>query len=209
MTLEEVLKSKGLTDDQIKAVTAAMKENKIFLAKEEGIDQSYAKLKADHETLTKQHGEATALIEELKKSGQGDGQLQQKITAYEGQVAALQEELQKTKLESAVKMALFNAKATDVDYLSYKLQEKGPLTLDEKGNVKGIEDMLAGLKTQYPQHFGTDGKKIIDEHKLPPTGGSGAEISQADFDKMGYQGRLKLKQENPEAYAQFTGKTNN
>ena len=30
--------------------------------------------------------------------------------------------------------------------------------------------------------------------------------SKEDFDKMGYQSRLKLKQEQPEVYAQMTGK---
>ena len=36
-----------------------------------------------------------------------------------------------------------------------------------------------------------------------------SKFTKADFDKMGYQGRLKLKQEQPEVYAQMTGKSTN
>ena len=32
------------------------------------------------------------------------------------------------------------------------------------------------------------------------------EVTQEQFNKMGYQSRLKLKQEQPEVYAQMTGK---
>lgn len=41
MTLEELLKAKGLTDDQIKAILDGMKENKIFTASEENLDIRY------------------------------------------------------------------------------------------------------------------------------------------------------------------------
>ena len=37
------------------------------------------------------------------------------------------------------------AKATDIDYMAFKLRESGELELDEKGNIKGIDDKLAIL----------------------------------------------------------------
>lgn len=43
MTLEELLKAQGLSDEQIKAITASMKENKIYTASEENLDIRYRK----------------------------------------------------------------------------------------------------------------------------------------------------------------------
>lgn len=204
MTLQEILKSQGLTDEQVTKITGEMKQNKIFTADEENLGIRYRKLKDDHDALTKQHSEAAALIEELKKGSKGNEQLQGKITAYETQVAELQAALEQTKAEAAAKVALLSAKAIDVDYLMYKLREKGELKLDEQGKVKGIDDMIAGLKTQLPNQFEASAQKKIDEHKLPD-GDNAHKISQEAFNKMGYQDRLKVYNEDPELYKQLSG----
>jgi hypothetical protein len=41
---------------------------------------------------------------------------------------------------------------------------------------------------------------------LPSGEGSGSGITQEQFNKMGYQSRLKLKQEQPDVYAKMTGR---
>lgn len=204
MTLQEILKSQGLSDEQIEKVTGEMKQNKIFLADEENLGIRYRKLKDDHDAVTKQYGEATSLIAELKKGSKGNEQLQSKITAYETQVAELQTELKQTKTENAIKVALLSAKAKDVDYLTFKLKEKGELVLNDDGSIKGIDDMLAGLKTKFPAQFDSDAQKKIDEHKLPD-GDNTKKVSQEEFNKMGYQDRLKIFHENPELYNELSG----
>lgn len=204
MTLQEILKSQGLSDEQIEKVTGEMKQNKIYLADEENLGIRYKKLKDDHDSLTSQHSEATKLIEELKKGSKGNEQLQSKITAYESQVADLEAQLEQTKTESAIKVALLGAKAIDVDYLTFKLKEKGEIKLDDQGNIKGIDDMLAGLKTQYPNQFETTTQKKIEEHKLP-TNDDETKISKEEFNKMGYQERLKIYNENPDLYKELSG----
>lgn len=170
MTLEELLKAQGLSDEQIKAITASMKENKIYTASEENLDIRYGKLKTDYDTLSTQHGESTKLIEQLKKDAKNDEALQGKITAYETQVADLQKELDETRLESAIKVALMNAKTDDVGYMAFKLKEGGALELDEDGNIKGIDEKISNLKTQFPSHFDSGnnpGPREIDPKPLP------------------------------------------
>jgi hypothetical protein len=105
-------------------------------------------------------------------------------------------------------VALLAAKATDVPYLTFKMKENGTaLEMGEDGKIKGIDDLITGLKTQFPSQFETaTNKNIIDVNKFPNTNQQGGGISQEQFNKMGYQGRLKLKQEQPEVYAQMTGK---
>lgn len=150
---------------------------------------------------------ANGLIAELKKGTKGNEELQGKITGYETQVQQLQAELEKTKLENAIQLALRDAKAVDPDYLAFKLREKyktEELTLDENGKVKGMDDKLAGLKTQFPAQFESSSNKKVIENKLPDNQGGGDSVTKEDFAKMGYQERLKLFNENPTAYAELT-----
>ena len=67
MNLTEILKSKGVADDVIKAVLEDMKTNKIYTAGEENLDVRYSKLKADHDGLSKQYAEANTLTEEVQQ----------------------------------------------------------------------------------------------------------------------------------------------
>lgn len=151
----------------------ANKDKQIKIA-DLGSGEYVSKLKLDDVTgqLTGKQQEldaANGLIEELKKGTKGNEELQGKVTAYETQVAQLQEQLKQTQLESAIKVALLGAKANDVDYLTFKLKEKGELELDDKGNVKGIDDKITALKTQFPNQFEAEGGKggIVDPQPLP------------------------------------------
>lgn len=112
---------------------------------------------------------ANGVIAELKKDTKDNEELQGKITNYENTVAQLQSELEKTKLDNAIQLALRDAKAVDPDYLAYKLREKykpEELTLDENGKVKGMDEKLSGLKTQFPAQFEVSGQKKILENRL-------------------------------------------
>lgn len=154
---------------------------------------------------------ANNLIADLKKNSKGNEEMQGKITAYETQVAQLQAQLQETKVKSALKVALLSEKAVDVDYLTFKVNEKlaeqgKTLELDENDNIKGWEDVLSGLKTQFPTQFEKANTTQVDVNPLPASNTQQSGITQEQFNKMGYQSRLKLKQEQPEVYAQMTGK---
>ena len=205
MTLQEILKTKGVSDDVIETVLSDMKNNKIFTASEENLDVRYGKLKGDHDNQTKQLEEANNLIAELKKSNKGNESLQAKVSEYESTIAQLQEQLQQTKIENAIKVGLLSEHALDVDYLTFKLKEKGEIELDDNDHIKGWEDKIAGLKTQFPQQFESSESKKIIENKLP-NGEDGNAITKEQFGKMSYQDRLKIHNENPELYNELTGR---
>jgi predicted RNase H-like nuclease (RuvC/YqgF family) len=201
MTLQEILKAKGLDDEAIESVIGEMKQNKIFTTVHENMDVRYPKLKADHDTLTTQHGESTKLIEQLKSGTKDNEALQGKITTYESTIANLQEQLKQAQIESAAKVALLAAKCMDVDYALFKLKEKGELELDEQGNIKGMDDKIAGLKTQFPAQFESGAaQKEIQEHRLTDHKPNGDGISKAEFLRKPYAERAAFAAENPEAY---------
>ena len=203
MTIQEVLKSAGLTDEQVTAVVAAMTQNKVYTASEENLDTRYQKLKEGSDGKDGQLAEAQKLIADLKKNNAGNETLQAKVTEYETTVSDLQKQLERTKLESAIKVELLGAKAQDVDYMTYKLKEKGELKLGSDGKIEGWKDKINALKTQFPNQFESGSGKKIDEHKLEQ-GEQGETVSKEAFDKMGYQERLKLFNENPKAFEEFT-----
>lgn len=219
MTIMEILKAKGIADEVAQAVLDDMKTNKIYTASEENLDIRYGKLKTQHDSVNQQLTEANALIADMKKSTKGQEELQGKITAYETQVTQLQAELQKAKLDAAIKVGLLSEKAVDVDYLTFKLNEKlkgdgETLTLDENGNIKGWKDKLDGLKTQFPTMFEAadggngDGYQVVDPLKMRKGDGNAAPTLDA-FRNMTYEQRLALKQQNEAQYNTLRKQTYN
>lgn len=179
MTLQEILRAQGLTDEQVEKVVGEMKQNKIFTASEENLDTRYGKLKTDHDTTAKQLTEAQTLIEQMKKDAGDNNALQSKITDYETRVETLTAENEKLKLDGALKIALLDAgaKASDLDYLMFKAGTGDrELKIGDDGKLKGQDDLIAGLKTQFPGNFDAPDKKDIQEHRLdkPEDGASGS-----------------------------------
>ncbi len=153
--------------------------------------EKYASLETDNSSIAEQLKTAQGLIEQLKK-GTGDNEaLQGKITEYEGAVSALQKQLKQEKLDSAVKIALLESGCKDVDYITFKLKEKGELSLDEAGKIKGMDDKLAALKTQYPTQFESPKGGRIEEDRLPgaddKSGGTEAPKTLAEALKQRYE----------------------
>ena len=181
MTLTEILKSQGLTDEQIETITGEMKQNKIYTSSEENADIRLSKLKTDHESKIAELDKANGLIAELQKSTKGNEELQGKIGEYQNQVKALQAELEKTKEDAAIKVALLAEKALDVDYLTYKLREKGEIALDQNGEVKGLDDKIAALKTQMPAMFEAAKPREIEENRLPHSSGENKQPDPASL----------------------------
>lgn len=134
---------------------------------------------------------ANTLIGQLKKGTQGDEAMQGKIKQYEEDNAKLQEQLKETKMKAAIKVALMAEKAVDVDYLTFKLNEKlkekgETLELDENDNIKGWNEKLSGLKTQFPTMFesgsnGGNGYSRMDDGRLQGADGDHSNAEPKDL----------------------------
>ena len=209
MTLQEILKANGLNDEAVKKIVEDMKSNKIFTASEENLDVRYGKLKTDHDALTAKDAESQKLIAELQKATEGQKDVQGKIAEYEATIKKKSEELEQTKKESALKVGLLSAgaKASDIDYLMFKMQndKDWKAELGENGEIKGLDEKVKGLKTQFPNQFEASSQKKIEEKKLEKGDDNGsAGVTPEQFAKMGYSSRVKLKEENPTLYEQLT-----
>lgn len=219
MKLEELLKD---APEVLRAVNAAIAkvnegvEDKLkhvrFADLSEGgyvSKDKYTSLETDLSGKDAELIKANKLIEELKKSTGKDEGLQQKITDYESEIETLKQENADLKTENALKFALVAAGAVDVDYLVFKAKEKGEVKLGDDGKIKGEDDLISGLKTQHPAMFEAsdsnqqqNGNRRVLENNLPK-GDKNKTVTKEQFLKMGYNERMKLKQENPELFKQL------
>jgi hypothetical protein len=207
--LTDILKKQELTDEQIAAITKAMTDGKVYVAGEENLDLRYSKLNGEHETAKSELGEANKLIADLKKNQTADETVQAKITDYETKIADLTAENEAIKIEAALGTALRDggAQPDSVEFLIYKIREKGEVKLDDTGKVSSIEDTIKDLKTKFAPQFISEGEgdktgKVYDAKKLKDGEGA-SEVSKEAFNKLGYKARLELKQKDPEAYAKL------
>lgn len=200
MNFIEILKQNGLSDDAIVKISAEMKSNKVYLASEENLDVRYSKLKLEAETNAQELAKSQALIAELQKGNKGNEELQAKIKEYELANQKLREDFEKQKLNSALERALLEANVSDVDYLKFKIQEKGSeLKLDENDKIVNIKDTIDALKTQFPNQFKSSDTKI-KELKLPTPNDDNKSLTKDEILKKSYQERVKLFNENPDAF---------
>ncbi len=172
--------------DKLKHIRYADLSEGNYISKEK-----YTALETDNGSIAEQLKTAQELISELKKNTGGDEKLQGKITEYETTINTLQGQLKQEKLDSAVKIALLEADCKDVDYITFKLKEKGELSLDDAGKVKGMEDKLAALKTQYPDQFTSSETRKVEENRLPSSGGdrTGEPKNLAEALRMEFEGK--------------------
>lgn len=200
MNFIEVLKQNGLSDEAITKISTEMKSNKIYLASEENLDVRYNKLKLESETNAQELAKSQALISELQKGNKGNEELQEKIKNYELENKKLKEDFEKQKINSALERALMEANVSDIDYIKFKIQEKGEeLKLDENEKIVNIKDKLDALKTQFPNQFKASETKI-NEIKLPNPNDGDKSLTKDEILKKSYQERVKLFNENPEAF---------
>ncbi len=161
---------------------------------------------AENKTNVSKLTEANNLIKQLQTAAKGDENLQSQITTYQTKVQQLETELQQTKIDAAIKVGLLSENATDVDYLTFKLKEKGEkIELDEQGNIKGWADKVAALKTQLPGQFTAKGKGNFDGFRPMEKNKQQQEqkLTKAELLKKPYAEQLKFFNENPDGYKEI------
>lgn len=211
MNITDIFKENGIGDDIAGKILEAMKANGIFLSAEENIDVRYGKLKTQHDTVSAQLKEANGTIEALKQSNAGNEELQKKVTEYEKTMLSMQTQLEQVKRDAALQVKLHEANATDVNYMTFCLNEKlkkdgKAIELDESGDIKGWDDLLSGLQTQFPTFFdsakGKDGLTVYEPAKLKKSD-ENRNPTREEFKNMGYEQRVALKNNNPELFKQL------
>lgn len=162
--------------------------------------RKFSDLETKYNSKINELEQANNLINEFKNNAANTDEFKSKIGEYENTIKDLQATLQKNNVENALKVALLNAKVTDVDYLTYKLKEQGELELDDKGEIKDINSKVADLKVKFPTFFEGSVEKQIDVNKLPKDNGDKDVLTREVILKKSYAERNELYEKDPEAY---------
>lgn len=200
-TFEQILKDAGLEDESVQSVLSEMKENKVYTASQENLDIRYEKLKKNHEATIAELETANNTLDSLKGTAEASEEMKQQIAAYEAKVEELNAAKVKAETESALKVALMEAGAKDIDYIAYKF---GEVKLDDNGKVVDFDKTIETLKAEHPDQFKVDKAKQIEPNPLPSGDPKAPGITKEEFNKMGYAQRNKLMREDPETYAELT-----
>ena len=77
--LKEILKKHGIEDNSIQEILKSMEESKVYITKEQNIDERYSKLKSQKSELDKIVADRDKQLEELKKNNSNNLELLKQI----------------------------------------------------------------------------------------------------------------------------------
>lgn len=201
--MEQLLQGLGYGEEDIAKITNAMSKEKIYLTKEENIEERYNKLKEQKADIEGQLAEANKTIKGLKSSNADNEALQSAIKQHEETIMKLKADseakIRDLTLEHAVSLALSNSKAKHPDLLSSKV-DKSKLVIGEDGKVSGIDEQIKDMQKTYKDLF------------VPSVSGTAPKIpdsqintvTREQFDSMGYKDRIELFNTNKELYDTLT-----
>lgn len=168
MTFEELLKTQGLSDEQIGAITGAMSKEKIYTTNEEKLEERYEKLKIKKEALQEELGEANTTIATLKKDNKGNEELQKKVTEYETTIETLKKDSEAKNFDMALELELTKSNAKKTKAVK-ALLDLGKVKQKEDGTFEGLNEQLEELKKSDNYLFNTG---EVKQDYNPAGGGS-------------------------------------
>lgn len=124
-----------------------------------------------------------------------------KTAEYERGKTEGSKEIEVFKKQNALDKALSKYKAKDTGILSKMLDMEKVKYNDKFEIVEGLEDQINSIKESHDYLFATDKPLPAFSGEIKQPGNT--QITKEIFNKMGYQDRLKLYNENKELYDQL------
>jgi len=198
----EELKTLGLTEEQIDKVMAA--HGKVVNGTKVELDT----VTSERNDLKNQLKDRDGQLDDLSKQVKDNKDLSDEIDRLkeENKTATqdLQDKLDKQAFDFSLDKALSAAKVKNAKAVK-ALLDADKIKLDGE-QLLGLDDQLKTIKE-------SDGYLFADEQQeggkpsimTGQHGKGGTEVSTADFGKMSYKERIKLKQENPDQYNSLAG----
>lgn len=124
-----------------------------------------------------------------------------KTAEYERGKTEGSKEIEDFKKQNALDKALLNYKAKDASILSKMLDMEKVKYNDKFEIVEGLEDQINSIKESHDYLFDNDKPLPTFSGDIKQPGKT--QITKEVFNKMGYQDRLKLYNENKELYDQL------
>lgn len=146
--LKDILKKHGVEDQVIENIFTDMAEGKVYITKEQNIEERYSKVKNQKNELDKQLADRDKQIEELMKNNSSNTELLNQLEALKQENLNSKNEyeskISKLEFNYALDKALLGAKCRNTTAL------KALLRLDDikmnEGKLEGLEEQLETLR---------------------------------------------------------------
>lgn len=174
--LKEILKKQGLDDNAVENILNAMKEAKVYISKNENIDERYSKLKNQKSELEKLISDREKQLEELSKNSNNSSELQKQLVDLqklnETTKADYETRIANMEFDYSLNDALKGAKCKNTKALKALLNMEN-INL-KNGKLEGLDEQLETLKANegylfedtVPQSTGNVGSF----GEVPPSG---------------------------------------
>lgn len=200
MTNEE-LKNLGLTDEQVEKVIEDYGKKYVTKSQFNEKNEEAKQLKSEVTTLKSD-------FEKLTATNEKNEELVKQIESMQKESNKREKEYEKTlhtqRVNSALDLALVTAKAKNTKAVK-ALLDLDKAELNEDGTIKGLDEQLKAVAESDPYLFEkasttVKGIKPGDVQKDVNSGG----LTREEFNKMTYQERINLYNENKEQYEQLS-----
>lgn len=183
----ELLKEHGVNEEVIEKVKADSRNENMIPKKR--FDEVNEKMKNYKKQVEELEGSSTD-VEELKEKVKSlQAELQNKDAEH-------QESIKNMKYDSAIGKVLSNCKYSELLIDKF---DRTKLSIDENGEVVGINEQYETLKEKYSDLLGS-AKVNIKGVEPNKTGTVANGITKEQFDKMTYSQKVELYNENQELY---------
>lgn len=198
--IKELLKKLGYTDEDVTKIEKGLSDEKIFLTKEENIEERYSKLKTQKEEL---EGQVNTLTEtNTNIQTEYDNYKKGSITQeeYETKVKEIQEEadnkVKQSNFDSKLAVKLMSKEINAKDVVDIKANlDMSKISLDGEDFI-GLDEQIKSLKEKKDYLF--------NKEEIIITGSSESDRQKADgdsvdFSKMSYEDLCEYLEKNPDA----------
>ena len=203
MNLTELLTQQGISEEQVKAITESMKENKLYLTNLENADERYNKLKtqkAELDNLLKERDNQLSELTKTNKDNEGLlNQIKELQSLNKSQIAKYEEKINTMQFDYALESALTKAKCRNNKAIK-ALLDLSELKYND-GNIEGLESQINDLKVNAEYLFETH--QTQQGSGFNPGGSSSNKITKDDFRKMNMLQRNELYKKDPQLYEEL------
>lgn len=197
--IKELLKKLGYTDEDVTKIEKGLSEEKIFLTKQENIEERYSKLKTQKEDLEKQVQTLTETNTNIQN--EYDNYKKGSITQdeYETKVQEIQnqanEKVKQNEFNSKLAIKLMSRDINAKDIVDIKANlDMSKISLDGE-NFIGLDEQIKNLKERKDYLFNKEETVITGSGE---SGRQKVDGDKPDFSKMSYDDIAKYLEENPD-----------
>lgn len=198
--IKELLKKLGYADEDITKIEKGLSDEKIFLTKEENIEERYSKLKTQKEelegqvkTLTETNANIQTEYDNYKK-----GSITQE--EYEIKVKEIQEEadnkVKQNNFDSKLSVKLMSKEVNAKDVVDIKANlDMSKISLDGE-NFIGLDEQINSLKERKDYLFN---KEETITTGFGESGRQKVDVDDHELDTMSYSEMCDYLEKNPDA----------